>query len=202
MCWLYCIFVPVNFSIGFIFFTMCTTRHMKNLLLFIFSHFCAGSRRKIFGEESSMCWTLWITGLPVCKAFSVGTKFLRAFISHIVIVIFLMLYPDLPLTGSTVTITHYYYYYFYICFFLKTTLRKMCEIEIMAIPAYTLSILAVLPFKWTQRHLPLTFHASLIQTLSISPRWPMSFCCQSTFCRDPYMSKCVCADTCEMQGFV
>ncbi len=153
--------------------------------------------------ESSMCWTLWMTGLPISKAFSVGTKFLRAFMSYIVIVIFLLLYPALPLTGSTVTITHYYNFLFYfILCFLKTTLCKMCVIEIIAVPAYTLSILAVLPFKWTQRHLLLTFHASLIQTLSISPRWPMSFCCQSTFCRDPYVSKCVCADTCEMQGFV
>lgn len=156
--------------ISFIYFTVCTTRHRRNLLLF-FALVLEGK-----SLESSMCWTLWMTGLPICKAFYKQLQ------SRIMIVIIL--------------------YFFLSVFFLKTTLWKMCEIEIIVIPAYTLGILAVLPFKWIQRHLPLTFHASLIQTLSISPRWPMSFCCQSTFCRDPYVSKCVCADTCEMQGFV
>lgn len=67
------------------------------------------------------------------------------FISHIGTDIFSHLYPDLPLTGSTVTITHYYLFLYQ--GFLKMIQRKMCEIEIIAIPAYTLSILAVLPFK-------------------------------------------------------
>lgn len=146
-----------------------------------------------------MCWTLWMTGLPICKAFSVGTKFLQA---HIVIVIFLILYQTFPSVAPQLQSHLIIIIFFFYQGFLKTIRRKMCEIEIIAIPAYTLSILAVLPFKWTQRHLPLTFHASLIQTLSISPRWPVSFCCQSTFCRDPYASECVCADTCETRGFV
>lgn len=125
-----------------------------------------------------------MTDLPIWAPNSCGPLYLILELTIFLIYIqtFLSLAPHLQ---SHIII----YIYFLYQGFLKMIQRKMCEIEIIAIPAYTLSILAVLPFKWTQRHLPLTFHTSLIQTLSISPHWPMSFCCESIFCRDPYVSQ-------------